>query len=67
MFGIIGNCYGFFAKIISQNSWKFFDGGIKFNSFKLENMIFSIPELHDGTEKIPLDLDIPQSLDASSF
>jgi len=26
-------------------------------------MVFSILELHDGMEKIPLDLDIPKSLD----
>jgi len=49
----------FFAKFITQNSGKLFNCGTKFNSFKPEYMVFSIPELHGITEKFPLDLDIP--------
>ena len=59
MFGITRNCYRFFAKFITQNSGKFFGCGTKFNSFKLEYMVFSSLKLHGDTEKIPLDLDIP--------
>jgi len=61
---ITRNCYGFLASIITQDSWKFYNGGTKFSSLKLEYMVFSIPELHDNTEEIPLDLDIPQSLNS---
>ena len=59
MFGIKRNCYRFFARLITQNSKKFFNCGTKFSSVKLEYMVFNIPELYGNTEEIPLDLDIP--------
>ena len=62
--GITGNCYEFLAWIITQNSKKFFNCGTKFNSFISEYMVFSIPKRHSSMEEIPLDLDIPQSLDS---
>ena len=64
MFGITRNCYTFFARLITQNSRKFFDCGTKFSNVKLEYMVFSILELHDGMEKFSVDLDVPQGFDS---
>jgi len=57
--GIIINCSRFFAELITPDGRKFFDSRKNFNSIKSEYMIFSIPELYGGTEKFPIDLDIP--------
>ena len=62
--GLQETAMDFFFKIITQNSWKFFNYEPKFNSFKPKYVIFRILELYSSTKEIPLDLDIPQSLDS---
>ena len=64
---ITRNRYRFFAWIIAQDSRKFFYCGTEFSSFKLEHMIFGILEFHSNTKEIPLDFDIPQSLNFLQF
>ena len=58
------NHYRFFTQIVAQDSREFFNYRTKFNSVKLEHMIFEIPEFHNSTKEVPLDFDIPQSLDS---
>ena len=65
--GITRNRYRFFAWIIAQDGGKFFYCGTKFSSFKLEHMIFGILEFHSSMKEIPLDFDIPQSLNSLQF
>ena len=62
--GITGNCYEFLAWIITQNSKKFFNCGTEFSNFKLEHVIFKISKFHSNTKEVPLDFDIPQSLNS---
>ena len=64
MLRITRNRYGFFSWIIAQDSRKFFYCGTKVSSFKLEYVIFRIPEFHSNTKEIPFDFDIPQSLNS---
>ena len=61
---ITRNYQEFLAQIIAQNSGKLFNYGAEFSSFKLKHVIFRIPELHSGMKEVPLDFDIPQSLNS---
>ena len=53
-----------FNQIVAQDSKEFFNCQIEFNSVKPEHMIFRILEFHNSMKEVPLDFDIPQSLDS---
>ena len=65
--GITRNCYRFPAWIIAQDGRKFLNCGTEFNNFKSKHMIFRISKFHNGMKEIPLDFDIPQSLNSLQF
>ena len=57
----------FFAWIIAQDSGKFFYCGTNFISFKPKHVNFGVLDFHSNTKEIPLDFDIPQSLNSLQF
>ena len=61
---ITRNRYRFSAGIIAQDSREFFNCWTKLSSIKPKHMIFGILEFHNGTKEVPLDFDIPQSLNS---
>ena len=67
MLRITRNRHRFLARIIVKDRGKFFNCWIEFSSFKPKHMIFVIPEFHNDTKEIPLDFDIPQSLNSLQF
>ena len=64
MLRIIRNRYRFFAWIIAQDSRKFFNCQTEFSGIKPKHMIFKILEFHGSMKEVPLDFDVPQSLNS---